>query len=575
MVLPSAFSIFSSFSVNLNRDIQAGNEGKSLGSQVIERNVDDLYLLATNNWEWETSSIVNAPELTEDTVVNSRLEINPKYIQVTDILAPDKVPNGEVLKYRINESEQATEKEGSLKVFGKIIQMFDNRYYRYRVHWLPLFSELIIFIIAMTISAFKFSLIIWKMMGDYMLLAVGGYADILGLSRVKLLVQEILGSLGLIVYMPLLFQVFTISQEIIRSSNFSFFSWFFATLGSAYLLIDGPNGFAKIMGIDAGLKTAGQLFMGAMSAIGVSKVAGGIGRAASNAGKSVGGALASGAGQLGFAGAGMAVEGMSQGIAALAEKRKGKQGDKEAPFSENEDKKKENHKGSIADLASQDSDKENKTPDNQSDPEEIRAGQLNQDGLSQDIGDGQAQPDDFEGDNTNTPVPISDGFDSLMATAPPEVQSERDNASTPETPVVLSSPMDAQERQGKPQTIDKSIGSQSEESGSDDQAAPSGNPLGNYLKERANIRVMGHGLDDFRNTKGQQSRRKMVESFRKGRESVRYEQDFQRKTAQGRASLEGEANFNIMSQENKNLYQDKETRQARQARENLLRKTRK
>nr|WP_185501542.1 hypothetical protein [Listeria innocua] len=597
LVLPSAFSIFSSFSTNLNRDIQAGNQGKTLGEQVIERNVDDIYLLASNDWAWEVTSIVNVPDLPADTLVNPRLDINPKYIQVTDILDADKVPHGEVLKYRINESAQATEKESSLKVFGKIIPMFDNRYYRYRVHWLPLLSELIIFIIAMTISAFKFSLIIWKMMGDYMLLAVGGYADVLGLSRVKALVQEILGSLALIVYMPLLFQIFTISQEIIRSSNFTFFSWFFATLGSAYLLIDGPNGFAKIVGIDAGLKTAGQLFMGAMSALGISKIAGGISHAVAGTGKSVGGALASSAGQLGFAGAGMAVEGMSQGIAALAEKRKGKghSEDKDLSSSDNEAKETADKHNSIADLVNPENEHDNLDLDTQNNPESNPSGQINQEGLSQDIetepvesdiAPSQAETSDApefeESHASDLPLsqqgedaenvalsPISDDLNNLMDSAPPEMPDNgiADN----QEKSTLTSPMEAQERQGKTQAV----GNQTEEKAPlDDKQAPTfdGNPLGKYLKERATIRVMGHDLDDFRNTKGQQNRRKMVEAFRKGREAVRYEQEFHQVTAQGRASIQGESNFRTISNENQNPYQYKETRQAKQARENLTRK---
>ena len=127
------------------------------------------------------------------------------------------------------------------------------------------------------------------MYGDYVLLVKGGLADFMGMQRVKAVFSELVGSFALLVYVPILFQIYIVATVYIKSMNFDFFTYIIAMAGAAWALIDGPNGFQRVTGIDAGLKGTAGVMMAAFSG---SKLVRGIKDFGVSAAKSAGGALA-------------------------------------------------------------------------------------------------------------------------------------------------------------------------------------------------------------------------------------------------------------------------------------------
>lgn len=119
--------------------------------------------------------------------------------------------------------------------------------------------------------------------------------------------------------------------------NFDFFTYIIAMAGAAWALIDGPNGFQRVTGIDAGLKGTAGVMMAAFSG---SKLARGVKDFGLSAAKSAGGALADvGAFGLGMslATAGAGNNGNGKGLKGINDMMNG--GDSDSENKEEDDSK--------------------------------------------------------------------------------------------------------------------------------------------------------------------------------------------------------------------------------------------
>ncbi|MGT4665681.1 pLS20_p028 family conjugation system transmembrane protein [Enterococcus hirae] len=255
---------------------------QSPGESIILENTTDLLAMAEEGWNLKKGENLNHYKHAKQIDMKEKID------------EPDDVKNGEVFKKKIKTDSKGKDSVVDIEqpsgfAAWLMSEFFSPNYYRNKVRFFNIYLTELVMIVALAITSFKFAIIIAKMYGDYVLLVKGGLADFMGMQRVKAVFSELVGSFALLVYVPILFQIYIVATVYIKSMNFDFFTYIIAMAGAAWALIDGPNGFQRVTGIDAGLKGTAGVMMAAFSG---SKLVRGIKDFGVSAAKSAGGALA-------------------------------------------------------------------------------------------------------------------------------------------------------------------------------------------------------------------------------------------------------------------------------------------
>ena len=328
LMAPALWSTASSMTQGVFKAINKVDQ--SPGESIILENTTDLVAVAEEGWKLKDGENLNHYKHAKQIDMQEKIE------------KPDDVKNGEVFKKEIETDSKGKDslvdiEQPSGFAAWLMSKFFSPNYYRNKVHFFNIYLTELVSIVALAITSFKFAIIIAKMYGDYVLLVKGGLADFMGMQRVKAVFSELVGSFALLVYVPILFQIYIVATVYIKSMNFDFFTYIIAMAGAAWALIDGPNGFQRVTGIDAGLKGTAGVMIAAFSG---SKLVRGIKDFGVSAAKSAGGALADvGAFGLGMslATAGTGNNGNGKGLKGINDMMNG--GDSDSENKEEDDSK--------------------------------------------------------------------------------------------------------------------------------------------------------------------------------------------------------------------------------------------
>lgn len=278
-LMPFFFSTTATMVQDIFGDLTSGFDKP--GTSIILQNTTDLRAVAEEGWKMKNGETLNHYKEIRQIDMQEKLD------------DPGDITNGDPLNKKIftnskgkDELKDIDKAEGVADFLAK--KIFSEKYYRNKVWIFNGSATMIVMIAAMALTAIKFAIIIHKLYGDYALLLTGGLADFMNMQRVKALFSEIAGTFALIVYIPILTMCYTISVSIINSMNFNFFTYLVAMIGAAIALIDGPNGFQRITGIDAGLKSSAAVIA---TTLGGSRLANKAFDATANIAKSAGGLL--------------------------------------------------------------------------------------------------------------------------------------------------------------------------------------------------------------------------------------------------------------------------------------------
>ncbi|ROX80046.1 hypothetical protein EGW35_13165 [Enterococcus durans] len=375
---------------------------QSPGESIILENTTDLVAVAEEGWKLKDGENLNHYKHAKQIDMQEKIE------------KPDDVKNGEVFKKEIETDSKGKDSlvdiEQPSGFAAWLSKFFSPNYYRNKVHFFNIYLTELVSIVALAITSFKFAIIIVKMYGDYVLLVKGGLADFMGMQRVKAVFSELVGSFALLVYVPILFQIYIVATVYIKSMNFDFFTYIIAMAGAAWALIDGPNGFQRVTGIDAGLKGTAGVMMAAFSG---SKLARGVKDFGLSAAKSAGGALADvGAFGLGMslATAGAGNNGNGKGLKGINDMMDG--GDSDSENKEEDDSK--SNKGFNEQAREKDQSKDSNDLQNQESSE-------NEESSTESDGVGENTQETSESSSE------SSDFDSLESLEPTEADINSDS----------------------------------------------------------------------------------------------------------------------------------------------------
>ncbi|EOA2492845.1 hypothetical protein HWD74_13465 [Enterococcus hirae] len=404
LMAPALWSTASSMTQGVFKAINKVDQ--SPGESIILENTTDLVAVAEEGWKLKDGENLNHYKRAKQIDMQEKIE------------KPEDVKNGEVFKKEIETDSKGKDslvdiEQPSGFAAWLMSKFFSPNYYRNKVHFFNIYLTELVSIVALAITSFKFAIIIVKMYGDYVLLVKGGLADFMGMQRVKAVFSELVGSFALLVYVPILFQIYIVATVYIKSMNFDFFTYIIAMAGAAWALIDGPNGFQRVTGIDAGLKGTAGVMMAAFSG---SKLVRGIKDFGVSAAKSAGGALADvGAFGLGMslATAGAGNNGNGKGLKGINDMMNG--GDSDSENKEEDDSK--SNKGFNEQAREKDQSKDSNDLQNQESSE-------NEESSTESEGVGENTQETQE---TSESSPESSDFDSLESLEPTEADINSDS----------------------------------------------------------------------------------------------------------------------------------------------------
>lgn len=295
---------------------QINPEKTKLSSQLIKSNVADLRYYAEK--DFEISNKKNGDEYlppqpmskedsrigTTDFTYGNRLsEKSLPYISFAQKL--DISEDGEAEKWgkKLDDNHKFSYEVLSNKLDAtgngdefEVIELRENQiplsklgqesYYRYHVNWGVLIFSLLVTSFAMIITIIKigraaFDLAFHQIFGMFV-----AATDLTGGQRTKKILVEMTNTFGIIFIMTLLLKIFVLYSSWANGLKGSIggIGVLLLLIAGAWALMDAPDIVARMMGIDAGLKSGYQALMGGYAA---SKMIGGAGKAV---GKGVAGA---------------------------------------------------------------------------------------------------------------------------------------------------------------------------------------------------------------------------------------------------------------------------------------------
>ena len=160
----------------------------------------------------------------------------------------------------------------------------DGYYYRYDIDYWPCLIELAAMALAIIYSSIKVCRILWELAVYRVLAMFFAAGDLHNGNRMKEIIKATAAAFIVIAVNAILLKFFTIFSVWLTSQNFDGFTKSIMLIAVAVAVIDGPNLVQKLIGVDAGLRSAAAT-IGSIYAAG--KIAKGVGKTGAKVGSEV------------------------------------------------------------------------------------------------------------------------------------------------------------------------------------------------------------------------------------------------------------------------------------------------
>lgn len=185
-------------------------------------------------------------------------------ISITELVDPDDMTdqNADIYNQYVDNGE--LKEVNMAEFFGVKIDIFSTQYYRYKVNWFPIFMSLIISGIAFVFSGVKIARLLYELAINQALATFCAWLDVHSGQRLKKCLQMIVATFITLCGVYLCFAFYIIGQASV--ADWDIIPQLIAMLAMAWALIDGPNLFEKIVGVDAGLQDGVRTMYGIRAA---------------------------------------------------------------------------------------------------------------------------------------------------------------------------------------------------------------------------------------------------------------------------------------------------------------------
>ncbi|EOG8993243.1 pLS20_p028 family conjugation system transmembrane protein [Staphylococcus pseudintermedius] len=259
----------------------------SLSSQVMAMNITDLYWFAKNNYKKSPDGINN--NLTDESFIvgnvgwgekikpakdESKEEILKEGFRYFPEVSKENSINAEVFSNRIVKSDSGGYRGYELmplsdgigkSFFGSSAEAYSGYYKRYQVNFFSIWITLCTLGFVYLFTAFRVVRLGFEIATQKIIAPWIAVTDLSTLQKVKQLIISILTNYGLIWLILVFLKVFIILSSLTFKSDLPFPVQLIIFIGLAFGTVDGSDEVKKILGVDAGIKSGYQTYMGALA----------------------------------------------------------------------------------------------------------------------------------------------------------------------------------------------------------------------------------------------------------------------------------------------------------------------
>lgn len=198
-------------------------------------------------------------------------------IDPTEVVDPGKMKYQDIWKSTISYDENGQQSLTPLwdgKIGFASVPAFCQYYYRWNIDWFTIISTMLITAFALIMSAIKIARLLYELVIHQTLAQCLALLDVVTAQRVKKCLQMLLSTFVTLFSVFFMLQLYIIGNAYVANHAQNIFLRLILMLALAWSVIDGPNLFEQIFGIDAGVHNAVRTMYG-MKAAG-SLLAGGV-----------------------------------------------------------------------------------------------------------------------------------------------------------------------------------------------------------------------------------------------------------------------------------------------------------
>lgn len=201
-------------------------------------------------------------------------------IDPTELVNPDNMKYPEVWKniIDVDQNGKQTLEELYSGKWGFIdVPMFSKYYYRWKFDWLNIFITLIVTGFALIMSGIKIARLLYELAIHQTMTQIVALLDVMTAQRLKKCIQMLVATFGTLFAVFFMLQMYLLSMTYITNVS-DIFLRIILMIALAWAVIDGPNLFEQIFGVDAGIhgalrtvygmKAAGGIMAGGIAALG-------------------------------------------------------------------------------------------------------------------------------------------------------------------------------------------------------------------------------------------------------------------------------------------------------------------
>ncbi len=238
----------------------------ALGKQVLLSNTIDVF----------NSTAQNTPqkESLADVGIEQGFTEDPYSLDITLRLPKGQTTNdanGYEIDYKWKIEKKQDNMDGTSVTYGSelgngFFGWGEERLYAYQYDLLGMTIMMLIMVISLFFSAFKVGKTIFELITHQAIAPIVFATDIQGAGRTKKFLQSLISNYIILIMVLLLLKLYMSLMTWVCAQDISLWTKVFLIGGASWGIIDGPDVVLKIMGVDAGVKSAAGLLMGAAAA---------------------------------------------------------------------------------------------------------------------------------------------------------------------------------------------------------------------------------------------------------------------------------------------------------------------
>ena len=272
IALPTLLKLGYDFTNQAIEFLNSDSSGKTqtLSDRILIDNVTDVTLFDVNDFKGTALK-------QKSSYAKSGADISKiTKIDATELVTPDGKKHPKVWQNKIGTDSNGKQVLNGLNTgqYGFInIPLLSEYYYRWNIDFFNIFTTLIITAVALIFSGVKIARLIYELALHQTMTQVIALLDVFTAQRLKKCIQSIVSTLGTLYAIFFMLQIYLLGMDYISKVN-PFFLRLLLQVALAWSVIDGPNLFEQILGVDAGLHGALRTMYGLKAA--GSAVAGGV-----------------------------------------------------------------------------------------------------------------------------------------------------------------------------------------------------------------------------------------------------------------------------------------------------------